>query len=139
MLKTKTLNNIPETGFCCSNEVCETAQVTVSRRIKGLFKFSKLACRQLLAGACDLQAGSPALIAKLGLFGMDCNESGDVALELCRDDVRCLKQCLENRMAHCEKQRDERDDQFNADTYIMQKMLLLELREWLLGEEVPCL
>lgn len=78
-------------------------------------------------------------------------ESPMSVIQLTRDEVKTLKLFLETRMANCERERDERimrthgstrvqleentQPAFNADSYIAQKMLLIELREWLLGEE----
>lgn len=106
-----------------------------------------------------------AILSKLFTFAMDTQQVeisnmqggdyGTPSIELTRDEVKDLKLFLESRMANCEKERDERVkrttyksvpgvtaeelstevDKFNADTYISQKMLLIELREWLLGEE----
>lgn len=80
--------------------------------------------------------------------------------ELVRDEVKMLRAWLEARMHHCEKERDDRvyvnaeghkgsvsiEDTnkplfnetwkpvFNPDTYIAMKYLLLDIREWLLGD-----
>lgn len=59
-------------------------------------------------------------------------------------EVRILKEWLEARMRHCEQERDKRVTwphdrdalKFNPDTYIGQKLLLLDLRELLLGEVI---
>lgn len=58
-------------------------------------------------------------------------------IELTRNDVKFLREILETRMRHCEKERDDRNPAFNADTYISMKLLLLNIREWLVGEEIP--
>ena len=66
-------------------------------------------------------------------------------LHIRRDDVILLKGWLEARMTRCEEVRDNElaaiekgDDKvefrFNQDTYISMKLMLLEMREWLLGE-----
>ena len=56
-------------------------------------------------------------------------------------EVKILKEWLEARMRHCEQERDNRTTwphngelKFNPDTYIGQKLLLLDLRELLIGE-----
>ena len=61
------------------------------------------------------------------------------------EELRILRTWLEIRMKHCEIERDnrvawphDRDAlKFNPDTYIGQKLLLLDLRELLLGEILP--
>lgn len=62
--------------------------------------------------------------------------------EFTYSEVKILKEWLEARMRHCEQERDKRVAwphdpsalKFNPDTYIGQKLLLLDLRELLLGE-----
>ena len=63
----------------------------------------------------------------------------EVALAVDRQDLFILRKWLEVRMLHCEMERDTRSDKFNPDTYIGQKLLLLDLRELLLGEAVDSL
>ena len=36
-------------------------------------------------------------------------------------------------MKHCEEERDARDDKFNPDSYISMKLLLLDIKSWLMG------
>lgn len=85
-------------------------------------------------------------------------------VELHRKEVQLLRNWLEARMKHCEEERDSRATihdgpgvkvvghidlenpslgaqpvsdavlKFNPDTYIAQKYLLLDIREWLLGD-----
>ena len=57
------------------------------------------------------------------------------------EELKTLRTWLEIRMRHCEIERDNRTvwahngaPKFNPDTYIGQKLLLLDLRELLLGE-----
>ena len=67
---------------------------------------------------------------------------GKAEYEVSYSEVKILKEWLEARMRHCEKERDERVTwphdrdalKFNPDTYIGQKLLLLDLKELLLGE-----
>lgn len=61
------------------------------------------------------------------------------------EELKTLRSWLEIRMRHCEIERDNRTVwphnpealKFNPDTYIGQKLLLLDLRELLLGEILP--
>ena len=55
-------------------------------------------------------------------------------LRLDRSDVQLLKEFLELRMKHCEIERDNEDKEFNPDTYISMKLLLIELGTWLMGD-----
>ena len=66
---------------------------------------------------------------------------GKAEYQFSYSEVRILKEWLEVRMHHCEQERDNRTTwphngapKFNPDTYIGQKLLLLDLRELLLGE-----
>lgn len=67
---------------------------------------------------------------------------GKAKYEFTYSEVKILKEWLEARMRHCEQERDKRVTwphdrdalKFNPDTYIGQKLLLLDLKELLLGE-----
>jgi len=67
-----------------------------------------------------------------------------VNIEVTYRDLKTLRSWLELRMDHCEKERDQRTpapwnknkQKFNPDTYIGQKLLLLDLRELILGEVI---
>lgn len=58
-------------------------------------------------------------------------------------ELKTLRKWLELRMLHCEQERDNRTknangfEVFNPDTYIGMKLLLLDLRELMLGEIIP--
>ena len=63
-------------------------------------------------------------------------------LTVTRGEVKTMRSWLETRMSHCEMERENRTTtknghpKFNPDTYIGQKLLLLDLRELLLGDIV---
>ena len=57
-------------------------------------------------------------------------------LKMDRADILLLKEFLELRMKHCEIERDNRVEAFNPDSYISMKILLIDIREWLLGDIV---
>lgn len=67
---------------------------------------------------------------------------GKAEYQVSYSEVQTLKEWLEARMHHCEQERDNRTAwphdrdalKFNPDTYIGQKLLLLDLKELLLGE-----
>jgi hypothetical protein len=61
---------------------------------------------------------------------------GSSVIEVEREEVGILKNLIELRMLHCEQERDQRSEAFNADTYIGLRYLRLELHEWLLGESI---
>jgi hypothetical protein len=101
------------------------------------------------------------LLSKLAIFNMEIGFGAQGGIDLERREVVMLKDWLEKRMRHCEQERDsrtelsdsesarnveavldskplsypqDRNQKFNADTYIAMKYLMLELREWLFGE-----
>ena len=57
-----------------------------------------------------------------------------ITLKLDWRELSVLRHYLTLRMKHCEKERDERSDKFNIDSYISMKFLLLDIRELLLGQ-----
>ena len=70
-------------------------------------------------------------------------EESQIKLDVNRADVKVMYELLKLRMKHCEEQRDAENQatepferKFNPDTYIGQKLLLLELREWLALEAI---
>jgi len=153
----KGYENIPKTGFTSIKEEINNERVTISQRTRALITLSIFAVVQLLEGmeqifqnmtihqidnlgATDLNPPAR-LYFKLKKVWHDTHierkgEPSVISLELNRKEMRHLRHWLETRMAHCEKQRDARDPNFNPDTYISQKLLLIEIREWLLGEYV---
>lgn len=60
--------------------------------------------------------------------------------EFTSKQLRFLEQFLISRIDHCEKERDDRNTKFNPDTYISMKLMLLNIKELMLGEiiEVIC-
>lgn len=75
------------------------------------------------------------LLAKLSAMLIEVRSDPEPrVIKLDRFEVKIIKYWLEARMQHCERERDERSPKFNPDTYISQKLLLIDIREWLLGE-----
>lgn len=105
--------------------------VLASQRTKGTFSVNHFAIAQFLASAATVSAEtSGKLMAKLGLLLFQ--DEKDMEITLTRAEVIELRDVLQVRMAHCEHERDARSDKFNPDTYIGQKFLLLDIREWLM-------
>jgi hypothetical protein len=156
---TKQYTNIPSTGYSSTN-IEETKQRRwFSFREKATFTFSLFSIMQFVAGVelyvkdmTTVRKEVVALMSKLFKYGLEnqvqtqTSDHEGLPIEFSRDEVKLLVTFLLSRMAHCEKERDLRmmkqvneDTEiscFNSDTYIGQKLLLLELKEWLLGEEV---
>lgn len=126
--------NIPETGFISSEEIIEEQQVLVRNRIKAKIVFSGPALMALVFGA-GIWGKAMEHVSGTDLVLLSKIAIGEIG-ELTRNEMNMLRQWLEARIAHCEAERDQRSERFNPDTYIMMKMLLLDIREWLLGEVV---
>jgi hypothetical protein len=87
------------------------------------------------------------LLSKLSkLLLTICGDITSVKLEIGYDELVLLRKWLELRMKHCEEERDNRvlatdkdgkevpdSLKFNADSYIAMKLLLLDIRELMLG------
>jgi hypothetical protein len=148
--------NIPETGFSSNDEKTSVIKGYIKQRQSGYLTLSMFSVIQLIAGARESVKGKSIVNSNIvevmsKLFELGISNSA-IPTEFTRDEVKILKQFIEGRMSHCEQERDSRAtknigpdsqlindviiEKFNPDTYIGQKMLLIELREWLLGEEV---
>lgn len=53
--------------------------------------------------------------------------------------LKFLHDFLVERINHCEKERDERSSRFNPDTYIGMKLMLLDIKQLMLGEIIEIL
>jgi hypothetical protein len=140
--------NIPQGGITVVSSETKTNYKMVKQHMSFVLAFSSFALLQFIAGAQLLFMGMKvtdfAPMAQVQLFvkltaiiqrGFE-SKSMDLLDDLfvTREEMHILKGFLEIRMSHCEKERDDRDPAFNADTYIGQKLLLLDIRELLLGE-----
>jgi len=115
-----------------------TQTVVLSSFDRGVIKLSAFAALQFIEGINLLLQNEKMLLSNsesrllINLFKVYTLNQ----LEITREELVFLKIALELRMAHCEKERDERSEKFNADTYIGQKLLLLDIREILIGEVI---
>lgn len=147
--------NIPQTGFSSLSPEFKTEMVYVSMRSRDTITLSLFSVWQIISGLNNMveviaitgakHLGDKSIqimqvAGKLFRAAMD-HKTGasQVGIEVTRDDVKQMVELLNIRMMHCEKERDNGSERFNPDTYIGQKLLLIELREWLLLEavEVP--
>lgn len=136
--------NLPATGYNSMDAKYETKELTVSYRVNDIISLSLFSIVQLLFGATlvtkDNSSTDPftliTLLAKLQIAHIDVKVGADIKLPVTRKEVYQLLHLLDLRMKHCEAERDSGNDKFNPDTYIGQKLLLIDLREWLLLEEV---
>ena len=140
----KELLNIPANSLQVLSFDKKEERVTMSFFFDGEIKLSGFAMMQFLHGAKlelegtekELTRNELELWFKLSAKLLPVGKLDEVILKVNRQDLFILRKWLEVRMLHCEMERDTRSDKFNPDTYIGQKLLLLDLRELLLGEVV---
>lgn len=132
--------NIPQTGFRLISSVQETKVAVTTFRVSGIIELAKFSLVQVLEGIrvsqfAVIDVNLKSLIFRLiDLIFMNPQTDTLQGIEITRAEVEQLVSYLKERLNHCEKERDEKSIKFNADTYIAQKMLLLELKDWLSGE-----
>jgi hypothetical protein len=139
---------IPENTFSVMNTQTTEYHAIVSQPISGTFRLTQFAYWQVIAGGkCflhfsdELKAHSMEnIINVLSTLSLEVMTAGDDVhvheIELLRGEVEIMRGLLEARMRHCEHERDQMSNKFNPDTYISQKLLLLDIREWLILHSV---
>lgn len=97
----------------------------------------------IVKGSLHSQKDDVLLSLKLAKAIAACVQLQKAIVEINYEELTILRSWLEARMEHCEKERDSRTTlpnsntlKFNPDTYIGQKLLLLDIRELMLGEIV---
>ena len=140
-----TFENIITDGIRVVEQTTNERRCTVSFFEGGILQFKRFAILQFLMGAplvidptqedSSVRTQSYRLYYRLSssLLGLT-PEQDYVNIFFTRDEVTMIKVWLETRMGHCEVERDTRSPKFNADTYIGQKLMLLELKQILMGE-----
>jgi hypothetical protein len=153
------MENIPQTGFFANDSQTEDGMRHVRFATSGTFTLNQFSLFQFFVGHQLMDEGNlvpqptAKLLSKLGVLAIEMAYPTNVSVSLDRREVTVLVKMLEARMAHCEMERDRRDtlevddnrayasqedaernQKFNPDTYIAQKLLLLEMKEWLFGE-----
>lgn len=145
-----TNSTLPETGFLSLNPKKDIALIMMSFIINDTITLSPFSVIQLISGVGEFQPNTmiksevAILMSKLFSQAVFIASENNISIDVSRDDVVMLRTWLETRMIHCEKERDEENRnavpaehaKFSPDTYIGMKLLLIELREWLLGERV---
>jgi hypothetical protein len=136
-----TFKNISEHNLLAVETQTKTFHAIVEHATSGIFTVTLFTCRQILLSLEDWadkfipkDAGQLAVRLFRAIENMNGEPSIQISLE--RSQVETLKKMLEARMLHCEKERDNRQEDFNPDTYISQKLLLLDIREWLMAYSV---
>jgi hypothetical protein len=139
------LQNIEENSFKVMDSKTKTYHAIVNQAVSGVFMLTTFACIQFLYGVQSsffrpFQSNDLLLktLSKITIYMIESQgiEDNSSQIELTRDEVKVLKEFLEARMRHCEHERDTRSERFNPDTYISQKLLLLDLREWLMAVSI---
>lgn len=124
----KPFQNIPDHRFTVQNDLQEMKTITCEISVSAEFIFNQFAAVQFIMGSSNVIV-EPRLMELLLNAAMVPN--GHVTASYTRADIMKLVELLQSRMRHCEYERDNGSERFNPDTYIAQKMLLLDLKEWL--------
>lgn len=137
------------TGFSSTNSQKNVARVLMSFITSDIITLSDFSINQLIQGVSEYKPNimieSEVVILLSKLYNETLGNPTLIQIPVTRKEVQLLRQWLEQRMLHCEKEREaennntnmtEYDKHFNPDSYITMKLLLIELHEWLLGEEV---
>lgn len=159
-MKKQDFNNIPQTGFKSIDEQSSHKKVIVSLIDRATIVLSAFSVTQLMLGAkLFLDNCKDTMIDKgivyvpksiVSLFttlatAILHGTQLEYTFSFTRDEMLSLRDFLRERMTHCEYERDNRTTHdngeliFNADAYIGQKTLLLEMNLWLNGEIVEIL
>lgn len=151
--------NIQQNSVVSTHNETTTERVLMQLNQKGVFQLNTFAVRQFLRGAAIFAQNNKKYPHRDETFLVlallaDCATSGNIAshdmadntiftIEFTRTQVEILRAFLEAKMHKCELERDQRiqyvesqDMKFNADTYVGMKLMLLDIREWLIGTAV---
>ncbi len=142
--------NIPYQSLIVIEEMRDVKYCNVRFFTSGVIQLTGFAATQLLEGAelmvadntvKTIDAKEVKLILLLSKSLAMFQHENYLDVKVNNNDLRIMRKWLELRMAHCERERDERtvypgttQQKFNPDTYIGQKLLLLDIRELLIGE-----
>lgn len=146
--------NVPTNSLTVSKKETVTMKANIKMFQSGTIFLNGFAISQFLEGfelyvkddtRVNIPKESIILSLKISKGIAAAIQLGKAEYEVTYSEVKILKQWLEARMHHCEIERDYRTVsphnpevlKFNPDTYIGQKLLLLDLRELLLGEILP--
>ena len=144
------MENISTNSFSVLDAERSRYKATVKVFKSGKIALTGFAISQFLEGfelivkeSLHAQKTDVLLSLKLSKAIAACVQLEKAIVEIDYEELVILRSWLEARMAHCEKERDSRTTmpnseilKFNPDTYIGQKLLLLDIRELMLGEIV---
>jgi hypothetical protein len=158
-IKSSDFTNIPTNALVVVNRNDYSFRADVFRFNTGVISLTGFALAQFMEGAdleitelekerinikSVLHCKKMKLILNMSKSIVTTIHGNTSSMEVDYEDLKILRKWLELRMSHCEKERDARTVwphnpevlKFNPDTYIGQKLLLLDLRELMLGEIV---
>ena len=153
MKATQPMVNVPSNSLVVSNKETVLIRANVKMFQSGIIFLNGFAIVQFLEGFSLLVQNYSVISVLKEHTNLSLKLSKGIAAaiqlekaeyEFTYSEVKILKEWLEARMRHCEQERDKRVTwphdrdalKFNPDTYIGQKLLLLDLRELLLGEVI---
>ena len=151
MKATQSMVHVPTNSLTVSHKETVTIRANVKMFQSGTIFLNGFAITQLLEGFSLLveSYSSISTLKEHVNLSLKLTKGIAAAIQLSKaeyqvsySEVKILKEWLEARMHHCEQERDNRTTwphdrdalKFNPDTYIGQKLLLLDLKELLLGE-----
>lgn len=150
MKTTQKMVNIPSDSLTVSNREIVTIRANIRMFQSGTIFLNGFAISQFLEGfellvphhsKIEVLREHTKLSLKIAKGIAAAIQLGKAEYQVSYKEVKTLKEWLEARMKHCEQERDNRTTwphngapKFNPDTYIGQKLLLLDLKELLLGE-----
>lgn len=132
-----------------TSSVTEVVRKSIRENLSGDFQFNANSLRSILIGGSLINPDSSfdtKLFVDLTLISLDAKTD---IINLSRGKVRIIQKWIEARLTHCEWERAQEayaetgaivseevsKPRFNQDTYISMKLLLLDIREWLMGKE----
>ena len=146
--------NIPSNSLVVISKQTETTHRRVKLVTEAQLQLTGFAIAQFMEGVelvvaeatiKTMEVSTVKLILKLSKATTLLQSGPVTGITVDYKELTLLREWLELRMIHCEKEREERTTityvkdgpsfpKFNPDTYIGQKLLLLDLRELMLGE-----
>jgi len=142
------MTNIPTNSLILLDKTTDSNYRMIRQVKTATLQLTGFAISQFLEGA-ELEANSNLFVPNNSQFKLVLKLSKSISMLQAEQAVKIdvnykelthLRKWLEVRMSHCEQERNARTkndrgfEVFNSDTYIGQKLLLLDLRELMLGE-----
>lgn len=149
----KQFENIPASGFTVMHQSTRFFKAVINAFEEGAITLSKFSIIQLLEGAEIDPDINPEKVVSVTVFKAYqklnnkfrrslVDNSDEQLLQIDRQELNIFIKWLRIRMHHCEVERDTRvvdefdNPKFNPDTYIGQKLLLMELLNLAMGDVV---